>query len=372
MTKYKPVPEGTHKPGAGVYVEKFIHPEFGKSVGVFHAATDDLISHHSSEAEADKLISRAKFRKTQKPSAVRAQIDGTYRHSQHSETEQFDEHLYGRFNPSIAGAKNQRESNQHKIKFHNIVKEHGGRLLPSHSHGDLKFKIPKSRATQFHQAAKALGYAHGDSNEHPYSLGASQHSEEEQFAEKITHSIFSDHTSSSSLKTLSKGFGGIQHPDHPNLFGVPKSKVDAFHAAAKQKGFHLKHNSPSGSYHYSAKGEMGSSGQFDEVEQPTEREASLHLSGAPNGLGSAVLMRKPKPETSQHAEAPKTVQGRSKFLSQHGRSFNRRLHQILLQHGGAVHSKDGGFTLPKKAIEAFNQAASGAGFQHGHQFSLNH
>ena len=107
----------------------------------------------------------------------------------------------------------------------------------------------------------------------------------------------------------------------------------------------------------------------------TMRETTL-LHGTHGGFAPAILTKKVKAETTQYAEQ-KMVAGRSRFLISRnrgtvgGRRVHNILHRILQQHGGSVHNAHGGFTLPKRAIESFNEAANGAGFQHGHHYSLN-
>lgn len=113
----------------------------------------------------------------------------------------------------------------------------------------------------------------------------------------------------------------------------------------------------------------------EEIEEKLQTSTMIHPSMAT--FGSAILMKKLKPSTTQHSEQfGEVVAGRSGFLV-HGkglikrRSFSNRLHQILQKHGGSIHNGSGGFTLPKKAVEAFNQSAEGAGYQRGHHYSLN-
>lgn len=97
---------------------------------------------------------------------------------------------------------------------------------------------------------------------------------------------------------------------------------------------------------------------------------STNVSGTPSVFGPPVQTKPVKDDTTQHAEGER-IAGRSSFLSHHRRSGpHPLLHKLLKKYGGTVHNPLGGFTLPKKAAEAFNQAASGAGFQHGYHYSL--
>ena len=76
----------------------------------------------------------------------------------------------------------------------------------------------------------------------------SQHSE--------AHDVFSDATHSGNVKSFAKKFGAVDHPEHSEQFMLPKSKVKDFHTAASKAGMFLKHQSPTGAYHYSSKGGM--------------------------------------------------------------------------------------------------------------------
>src|SRR5688500_12941169 len=107
---------------------------------------------------------------------------------------------------------------------------------------------------------------------------------EEQFTE-VTHHVFHDHTHDQRVMALSKKFGGLKHPDKPNKFAIPKSKVREFHAAASKAGLHQKHNSPTGAYHYGSAGELSSQ---HEEEQPNEYLDYLKKGGKPREGGSIV------------------------------------------------------------------------------------
>lgn len=165
--------------------------------------------------------------------------------------------------------------------------------------------------------------------------------------------------------------GGTVSTVHTRRFTVPRTSLKAFHTDTAKAGY------PHGS-HWRVPYSQHSSEEVKPLPEYVPRE-SLNVSGAPAVFGSASLARvKPEPEeeTTQHAEGG-LISGRSAFLATDRKgNFGTKskphpmLHKLLKKFGGAVHNPHGGFTLPKHAAEAFNQAASGAGFQHGYHYSL--
>ncbi len=78
----------------------------------------------------------------------------------------------------------------------------------------------------------------------------------EEVTQHAEHDVFSDATHNGKVKSFAKKFGAVDHPEHSEQFMLPKSKVKDFHTAASKAGMFLKHQSPTGAYHYSSKGGM--------------------------------------------------------------------------------------------------------------------
>lgn len=154
--------------------------------------------------------------------------------------------------------------------FH--IRKHGDKVIAVNSEDGTEQPFKSNN----HAKAWIDKYHKGQHSQHSEAAysGSIQHSgvtlreeESEQFAE-ATHDVFDvmggEH--GEKLKQIAKQFGGITHPDHPDYFGIPKAKVANFHAAANKAGMYLKHNSPSGLYHYRSRGSVGADGTFQFIE----------------------------------------------------------------------------------------------------------
>jgi hypothetical protein len=281
LEKHGWVKQGRAKNG----VETYEHPEHGRlfvdhySLKWRHGTVEGDTSYSTSPKSLSHYVSNLPKHSTKPLSKMQAQLDGTYRHSQHSESEQFGD-------PGKPVETKTHYGFPFNVKFHGG--EHSGKVATIHS------IIPKR-----------------------------YNKEEDTYRGKL----HGDFKSQSARNIIVTG----------------------------------KHLSNFAHYH---------GGETQHSEEQPEKADSLNVSGAAAVFGPAVSFKQKVEPVTQHAEN-NLLAGRSNFLLPSRRGGPHPLfNKLLKKYGGIVHNAHGGFTLPKKAADSFNQAAHDAGFQHGYHYSL--